>query len=149
MTNKFTIFSILIYVFTISPFSVKANELSLGSKSQSFKINDSREISTQYFSLKLSEISLDNILPPNGYSHKAVGGGVIARIEGSQNILHIDAYGNSTLIDIAQKKLYKDFFPPVDTGAQYLQNSNFYTLIETSPRILGAVNRGDVILCFV
>jgi len=119
--------------------------LSPGSKSQSFKIYDSREISTQYFSLKLSEISLDNVLPPKDYSHKAVGGGVISRIEGTHNILHIDAYGNSTLIDIASQKLQKDFFPPLDTGAQYLQYSKFYTLIETSPRVLGVVNSGDVI----
>jgi hypothetical protein len=41
------------------------------------------------------------------------------------------------------RRLYKNYFPKIDTGSKTFKNSKFYSLIETSPRILGAVTTRD------
>lgn len=42
-----------------------------------------------------------------------VGGGVVTPIENNNSILHINASGILTLIDIPTKRLSKNFFPTI------------------------------------
>lgn len=113
-------------------------------RSDIFNVKSVRDISTQYFSVKVTEISLGNLEKNLPNSIKAVGDGAITPFSGD-SILYVNVSGAFTLVNLSSGKLLRDFLPRLDTGAQFFINSKFYKLIETAPRILGIVRAGDFI----
>ncbi len=113
-------------------------------RSDVFSVKSVRDISTQYFSVKVTEISLGNPETNSPNSIKAVVGGAITPFTGD-SILYVNATGVSTLINLSSGRLLRDFLPRLDTGAKFFVNSKFYRLIETAPRILGVVIAGDFV----